>query len=210
MAQHLLLMVVAPPLLWLGAPVAPLLLGLPERLRRATVAVLGLPPVRTLAESLRHPLVGWVAFSLAFWVWHVPALYDLALHSEAWHHTEHACFFITALLFWRPVVLAWPARSAWPRWAMIPYLVLAEAQNTALAAILTFSDRVIYPAYATASRLGDVSSSQFGGVSALEDQAIAGVLMWVPGSMAFMLPTIVLVVHMLAPARYARADVQRS
>jgi len=85
---------------------------------------------------------------------------------------------------------------------MIPYLVLAEAQNAALAAILTFSDRVIYPAYAAAPRLGDLS--------ALEDQAIAGVLMWVPGSIAFALPTIALVVHTLGPARYARADAQRS
>jgi len=198
MGQHLLLMLVAPPLLWLGAPVAPLLLGLPRRLRRAVAAGLALAPVRKLAESVRHPIVAWVSFSLAFWVWHVPALYDLALHSEAWHHAEHACFFITALLFWRPVILAWPARSVWPRWAMIPYLVLAEAQNTALAAILTFSDRVIYPAYAAAPRLADLS--------ALEDQAIAGVLMWVPGSIAFVLPTIVLIVHILGPARYARAD----
>ena len=159
---------------------------------------------------MTHPAASWIAFVVVFWGWHVPVLYDLALQSDLWHHVEHACFLGAALLFWRPVILPWPARSPWPRWAMIPYLVLAEAQNTALAAILTFSDRVIYPAYATASRLGDVSSSQFGGVSALEDQAIAGVLMWVPGSMAFMLPTIVLVVHMLAPARYARADVQRS
>src|SRR5437870_1380203 len=81
MGQHLLLMLVAPPLLWLGAPVAPLLLGLPRRLRRAVATGLALAPVRKLAESVRHPIVAWVSFSLAFWVWHVPALYDLALHS---------------------------------------------------------------------------------------------------------------------------------
>jgi cytochrome c oxidase assembly factor CtaG len=85
---------------------------------------------------------------------------------------------------------------------MIPYLVLAEAQNTALAAILTFSDRVIYPAYAAAPRLGDLS--------ALEDQAIAGVIMWVPGSVAFLLPTIWLIVQTLAPARHALGEVRRS
>ncbi|PYO03571.1 MAG: cytochrome c oxidase assembly protein [Candidatus Rokuibacteriota bacterium] len=196
MGQHILLMLVAPPLLWLGAPVAPLLLGLPRPIRRAVAMGLAVTSVRRLIEVGGHPVVSWLSFSLAFWVWHVPALYDLALNSDAWHHAEHACFFATALCFWRPVILAWPARSVWPRWAMIPYLVLAEAQNTALAAILTFSDRVIYPAYAAAPRVWDLT--------ALEDQAIAGVLMWVPGSFAFLLPTIWLIVQSLSPARPAR------
>lgn len=189
MGQHLLLMLVAPPLLWLGAPVAPLLLGLPRPLRRAVATGLAAPAVRRPAAFLAHPAVSWIAFTLTFWVWHLPALYDLALRADAWHHVQHACFFTAALLFWRPVILAWPARSPWPRWAMIPYLVLAEAQNTILAAILTFSDRVIYPAYAA------------GGVAALDDQAMAGVVMWVPGSLAFLLPTIWLVLQALAPAR---------
>src|SRR5260370_14764304 len=82
------------------------------------------------------------------------------------------------MVFWRPVILAWPARSPWPRWTMIPYLLLADLQNTVLAAILTFSDRVIYPAYATIARAG--------GISALDDQSMAGVIMWVPGSLVFL------------------------
>ena len=189
MVQHLVLMLVAPPLLWLGAPVAPVLLGMPRPIRRAVAAGLAAPPVRRLSVALAHPVVGWTAFVLAFWVWHVPAFYDLALGSDAWHHVEHLCFFATGLLFWRPVILAWPARSPWPRWAMVPYLVLAELQNTALAAILSFSDRVIYPAYESAPRVWDVA--------ALEDQAIAGAIMWVPGSVAFLLPVLWLVVTAL-------------
>jgi cytochrome c oxidase assembly factor CtaG len=190
MIQHLLLMLVVPPLLWLGAPVAPILLGMPRPVRRAVARGLGSPPVRRLTTVLGHPALGWVAFITAFWLWHLPALYDLALRSDAWHHVEHLCFLTTALLFWRPVILAWPARSPWPRWAMIPYLVLAELQNTALSAILTFSDRVIYPAYETAPRLW--------GVSALEDQSIAGAIMWVPGSLAFLLPLLWLVLTAIA------------
>ena len=201
MVQHLLLMLVAPPLLWLGAPVAPLLLGLPRPLRHAMAAGLGAAPVRRLVETCGHPVVAWLSFALAFWVWHAPALYDLALHSDAWHHVEHACFFAAALLFWRPVIRPWPSRSVWPHWAMIPYLVLAEAQNMALAAILTFAERVIYPAYAAAPRLWDIP--------ALEDQSIAGVIMWVPGSVAFLLPVIWLVTRTLAPARYRRVEAQR-
>jgi len=190
MVQHLLLMVVAPPLLWLGAPVAPVLLGLPRAARRAVAFGLAARPVRRLSAVLAHPGVGWIAFVVAFWLWHVPALYELALRSDVWHHVEHLCFFGTAMLFWRPVILAWPARSPWPRWAMVPYLVLAEFQNTTLAAILTFSDRVIYPAYESVSRLS--------GPSPLQDQSLAGVIMWVPGSVAFLLPTLWLVVTLLA------------
>jgi cytochrome c oxidase assembly factor CtaG len=102
--------------------------------------------------------VGWVAFVIAFWAWHIPALYDRSLRSDSWHHVQHACFFATGLLFWWPVILPWPDGSSWPRWAMIPYLVLAELQNSILAAILTFSDRVIYRAYEAVHRLWDISA----------------------------------------------------
>jgi len=182
MAQHLLLMMVAPPLLWMGAPVAPMLLGLPRAIRRWVAIGLALPPGRRVARVLASPAMSGAAFSVAFWTWHVPALYDLALRSDFWHHVEHACFFATAMLFWRPVILPWPGHSPWPRWAMIPYLVLADFQNSVLAAILTFSDRVIYAAYAAVPRVH--------AISALEDQAIAGVIMWVPGSLAFLLPVL--------------------
>jgi cytochrome c oxidase assembly factor CtaG len=152
--------------------------------------------VRRLTAVVGHPAFAWVAFIVAFWFWHLPALYDLALGSDAWHHVEHFCFLATALLYWRPVILAWPARSPWPRWTMIPYLVLGEFQNTALSAILAFSDRVIYPAYEAAPRLW--------GVSALEDQTIAGAIMWVPGSLAFLLPVLWLVLTAVTGPKDAR------
>ena len=178
MTQHQLLMMLAPPLLWLGAPVAPMLLGLPRWIRWPVVAGLASRVGRTTADVISHPAFAWISFAVAFWAWHTPRLYELALRSHAWHHLEHACFFATAMLFWRPVILAWPARSPWPRWTMVPYLLLADLQNTVLAAILTFSDRVIYPAYATAPRAG--------AISALDDQSMAGVIMWVPGSLVFL------------------------
>ena len=190
MTQHMLLMMVAPPLLWLGAPVAPMLRGLPRPIRRAVAAGLAAPPVRRIARAIAHPGVGWVSFAIAFWGWHTPRLYELALSSDAWHHLEHACFFTTAMLFWRPVILAWPARSRWPRWTMIPYLLMADLQNTMLAAILTRSDRVIYPAYATGPWMGTIT--------ALEDQSMAGVIMWVPGSLVFLMAAVWLVMQALA------------
>src|SRR5262249_47027833 len=82
--------------------------------------------------------------------------------------------------FWYPVVRPYPSRPAWSPWLLVPYLILADVQNTILSALLTFSDRVLYPYYTQVPRVG--------GLSALEDQSIAGVLMWVPGSAAFLLP----------------------
>jgi cytochrome c oxidase assembly factor CtaG len=196
MLQHMLLMLVAPPLLWAGAPLAPLLLGLPRPVRRAVADVLGAPLVRRLLTVLTHPTTSWIAFAAAFWIWHLPAAYELALASDPWHHVEHLCFFAAALLFWRPVILAWPARSPWPRWAMIPYLLLAELQNTILAAILAFADRVIYPTYAALPPTGSLS--------ALEDQSLAGVIMWVPGSIAFLVPLLWLVLTTIAAPRAER------
>src|SRR5207244_1633525 len=136
MVQHLLLMVVVAPMVWMGAPVIPLLVSLPRWLRVWVLRAVRDPRVRRLSRWLSHPGVGWIAFTLSFWIWHVPALYDLALESDLWHHVEHACFLGSALLFWRPVILAWPARMAWPRWTMIPYLGLAMFQSLPLAAIL--------------------------------------------------------------------------
>jgi cytochrome c oxidase assembly factor CtaG len=179
MVQHMLLMVVVAPLWWMGAPVAPLLVGLPRPIRRAVLAVTNAPGARAVTRWMLHPGMGWSAFAITFWMWHAPALYDLTLESDLWHHVEHACFLGSALLFWRPVILAWPARAIWPRWAMIPYLGLAMFQSVPLAAILTFSDRVIYRGY-----------------SSLDDQALAGAIMWLPGSFPLLVPLLRLSVEL--------------
>jgi cytochrome c oxidase assembly factor CtaG len=197
MAQHLILMIVAPPLIWLGAPLAPLLRGLPRPLAQIlTVSVITWPPLRRLSGALTHPAVGWGAFVVATWAWHVPAMYELALRSDAWHHVEHVCFLLTALLFWWPVVQPWPSRSRWPRWAMVPYLLLAEVQGTVLAAFFTFAGRPLYRTYA------DIE----GGVRALQDQVAAGVLMWGLGSLAFLVPAGCLVMRLLAPSEATSED----
>src|SRR5205807_10355049 len=105
---------------------------------------------------------------------------DLALRSPGWHYLQHACFLGAGLVFWYPVVRPYPARPRWPLWLLFPYLILADLQNTVLAALLTFADRALYPYYTTVPRLA--------GQSALADQSAAGVLMWIPGSAAFLLP----------------------
>jgi cytochrome c oxidase assembly factor CtaG/polyferredoxin len=191
MVQHLLLMMVAPPLLWLGAPLFPLLRGLPRPVRVFWAApLLSSSSLRRLFRRLTHPLAALIAFITATWFWHVPPVYELALRSSGWHYLEHVCFLATALLFWYPVVRPYPARPQWSLWLLLPVLLIADLSNTVLSAVLTFSDRVLYPYYTEVPRLG--------GVSVMEDQSAAGVLMWVPGSLAFLLPLFAIGVRLLS------------
>jgi cytochrome c oxidase assembly factor CtaG len=197
MIQHLLLIMVAPPLLLLGQPVLPLFRGLPRWVfKDALGPFLGCPELKQVGRALVYPIVSWFALAAAITLWHLPQLYELALHSQAWHRAEHACFFWAAVAFWWPVIGVWPSHPVWPRWAMIPYLMLADLVNTGLSAVLSFSDHVLYPSYQLAPRLW--------GISALNDQAAAGAIMWVPGSIAFLVPAVILGMHALEPGR-ARA-----
>jgi cytochrome c oxidase assembly factor CtaG len=193
MIQHLVLMMVVPPLLLLGAPILPLLRGLPRPVLRHVLShVFASTVLRRLGRFLTHPLVCLLAFTVSNVTWHVPSLYELALSSGFWHDVQHICFLSTALLFWWPVVQPWPSRLRWPRWTIIFYLLFADIQNTALSAFLIFSERILYPTYAEVPRLW--------GIPALDDQAAAGAIMWVPGSVIFLIPVGVLVIRLLDPS----------
>jgi cytochrome c oxidase assembly factor CtaG len=192
MVQHLLLMMVAPPLVWLAAPLLPLLQGLPRSILRTCVGPLF--AWRSLAHVWQwvvYPPLAWVVYVASTWAWHTPVLYERALASEFWHELQHACFLATALAFWWPVVQPWPSRPLVPQWAIMLYLILADVQNTVLCAWLVFGERLIYPWYAAVPPLW--------GISALDDQAAAGAIMWVPGSIAFLLPVAWIVGQMLNP-----------
>jgi cytochrome c oxidase assembly factor CtaG len=191
MLQHMLLMMVAAPLLLLAAPLMPLLRGLPRPVLVYWVApLLSLKPLRRLFHRLTHPLAALPIFIAATWFWHFPPMYDIALRSNGWHYAQHVSFLAVALLFWYPVVRPYPSRPQWSLWLLLPYLLLADLSNTALSAVLTFSDRVLYPYYVEVPRLGEFS--------VLEDQAAAGVLMWVPGSLAFLVPLFAIGVQLLS------------
>jgi cytochrome c oxidase assembly factor CtaG len=197
MTQHLLLMVVAPPFLLAGAPAIALVRGVQPSIAKAVVGpTLRSSTIRRTFAWLTQPLVCWIAFVAATWGWHLPASFQLALRSDGWHVVEHACFFTTALMFWYPVVQPWPSVARWPRWAMIPYLLLADGQNTVLAALFMFSDRLIYPLYASAPRVA--------GFTPLGDQIVAGAIMWVPGSIFYLVPAALIMFQMLAPQNLSR------
>ena len=187
MLQHWLLMMVAVPLLLLGSVGMVVLRGLPRRLRRGALGpFLASPTCRSMLRTLVHPITGWTALLIVTAAWHVPVLYQAALERDWIHRLEHASFILAAVLFWYPLVAPWPSRRVWPSAAFIAYVLAADLQNTVLAAILTFSERVLYPVYEpTAAVLG---------WSALRDQQLAGAIMWT-GTQLVMLPVAVLFVR---------------
>jgi len=197
MVQHLLLLMIAPLLILTGQPVLPLLRGLPHRaMKNGLGPFLRWRALRNLGGALVSPPVAWCAMAFALIFWHLPRFYELGLRSQNWHEVEHACFLCGALLFWWPIVDVWPSHSRTSRWAMIPYLVLADLVNTGLSAFLVFSKHVVYPTYALAPRLW--------GISALSDQAVAGGIMWVPGSIVFLVPAVVVAMKALDSGRAVR------
>lgn len=194
MVQHLALMMVAPPLIWLGSPYLPFLWGLPAIVRRHWVApFLRVPIVRAAGAALTAPVVAGPLFVIGTWFWHWPAAYELALSQPAWHKLEHAVFLATALLFWYPVVHPYPSRPRGSRWFIVPYLLLADVQNTVLAAIFCFSGRVLYPRYDQVPRLAQLST--------LADQELAGLVMWIPGSAGYLVPAAVIALGLLHARR---------
>jgi putative membrane protein len=196
------LMMVVPPLILLGAPYLPLLSGLPRHVSIDGIgSFLSWRGLRKLARLISHPLFCWLAFISVNVGWHLPVMYELALWSPTWHQVEHFSFFSTALFFWLPIIQPRPWVARTPRWLILPYLILADFQNTALSAFLIFYDRVVYPTYARAPRITDLTP--------LEDQAAAGAIMWVVSSV-FLLVTLGLITIELLSTRRTRSSRQVS
>ena len=206
MVQHLLLMAIAPPLLVLGAPVVPMLRGLPRFfVREGLGPFFTLRSVHALQRLFASRALAWLLMNVSFIAWHVPAAYELALRSPGWHEAEHACFLFTSVLFWWHIVAPWPTTYAASRWLLLPFLLTADFVNTGISAFLTFSGRVVYPAYGQAPR--------FFGISALSDQIAAGALMWVVGSMSFLGAAMLITVQLVsrkADRRRASAEAARA
>jgi cytochrome c oxidase assembly factor CtaG len=186
MAQHLLLMTFAPPLIWLGSPVPPLLYSLPPGILRRMR-----PRTRSLGRALGNPAFCWFSAAAVLVAWHVPALFRLGMESATWHAVEHASFLAAGLLFWWPVIQPWPSVPRWSRWSMLLYLFLATLPCDVLAGLLVFSDRVAYPVYLCMPRQS--------GLSALEDQQCAGALMWTCVTVVFLVAGTILSTQLLSP-----------
>jgi cytochrome c oxidase assembly factor CtaG len=190
MVEHLLLMSFVPPLLLLGSPQVPLLRGLP---RIVTAGLLGpllrMRALRTLGRFLITPLVAWLLMNVTFLGWHVPSAYDFALEHDRWHDFEHICFLASSILFWWPLIRPWPTSARYPGWYILPYLVGADIVNTALSAFLAFCNRPLYSYYLTEPNVFNVSL--------LGDQVNGAVIMWVVGSLVFLIPAVFITLRLL-------------
>ena len=136
------------------------------------------------------PVWCWIAATMALVVWHVPAALTLTLQSDVWHVVATTSFIVTGLLFWWPVVQPWPSVPA-PRWSMVVYLFLAMLPCDILSAFLVFSERIVYSVYL--SMPGHTS------LSVLDDQQVAGALMWTVVTIVYLTAGTMLATRMLSP-----------
>jgi putative membrane protein len=175
MVQHMLLELVAAPLLLLGAPATLALRAASPSVRRWLLRILH----SRVVAVLTFPLLTWVLFAAVNWGWHFSTLYDQALENPPLHYLQHATFIVAALLFWWPVVGADPGRWRLPHPVRLFYLFLAMPQNSFLGVALMSAPVVLYPHYLTNLREW--------GPSAISDQNLGGILMWVFGDVVFLI-----------------------
>jgi putative copper resistance protein D len=175
MVQHLLLLFPIPILLLRAAPVTLLLRLASPRWRARLLALLQSRAVGVIS----HPLVAWILLAFVMWATHLSPLFDAALESPLIHDLEHLLYLTTALLFWAPVFSLDPIRHRLSRLAALAYLFTQMPQNSFLGVAIMWSPRVLYPHYENLSRSW--------GPSPLEDQQLAGALMWLVGDALFLL-----------------------
>jgi cytochrome c oxidase assembly factor CtaG len=198
MLQHLILLLIAPPLLLLGAPQTPLVRAIPPTIAKRTIGLIAKSRnCRRLFDCITHPAGALALFSLVMLGWHLPGPFQIALRSNGWHVAEHGCFMVAGTFFWYPIVRPWPAAERCSRWALVPYLLIADAENSVLGAFMVFSGRLLYPFYAEVPHTA--------GISAITDQIVAGAIMWVPGSILFLVPAVIIVMRSLEPASLAQS-----
>jgi len=166
MVQHMLLMLIMPPLLIMGVP--------PWLIRRA-LKRRGVLPV---ARFLTHPLVAYTAYNVVFIGWHLPRWYNWALVNHNVHIVQHLMFMAVAVMMWWPVVNPVKELERIPTGPLLMVYVFAFGiPSTVVSAFITMSDAVFYPWYAAAERITALSP--------LEDQRLGGLIMWIPGMLLF-------------------------
>jgi Predicted membrane protein len=192
MIQHELLMVVAAPLLVTARPLEAFAWALPPAWARAFAGVARYHTLRAAWSAITEPVGAWAVHALALWAWHVPRFFDAALNDEATHIAQHTCFFVSALIFWWSVL----ARRARQRDGVaVASLFTTMMHTSVLGALLTFAPSVWYRPYLAAAA---------GSLSALEDQQLGGLIMWVPAGMAYIVAGLAIVATWLREPRAVR------
>jgi putative membrane protein len=187
MVQHELLMVVAAPLLVLGRPVETWTWGLRPEARRRIGSAVRVAWFSGAWRLLNTPPSAWILHAMALWTWHVPSFFDAAVAHEGIHVLQHASFLGSALLFWSAMLRGGPQGSAHA--ACLFGLFTTMAHSGALGALLAFAPAPWYDAYATLAPNH--------GYGALEDQQLGGLIMWVPGTIAYLLAGLLVMAKLL-------------
>ena len=201
MVQHLLLMMVAPPLLLLANPFPTFLWALPDRFRAAVASTFRQLAVWLNRDSFLSrsalkaiaPASAWALYVLIFFAWHDGNAYSLALRFSSVHGLEHFTFVGGALLFWWHVTGAAPRFHSKPaQWLRVAYVLAMIPPNMLLGVALSFASTPIYPYYESVPRLY--------GLSVMDDQVWGGLIMWIPGSMMYVVAALVLLARLLVTA----------
>ncbi len=174
MVQHEVLMLIAAPLLVLGRPLPIFLWAFPARMRASLGRVSRTGWVHRVWSGLTRPLSAWLLHAVALWVWHAPPLFDAVLRNRAIHDLQHFTFLATALLFWSALL---HARARESQGAAIIYLFTTTVHSSVLGALITFGSHPWYQSY--------LQTAPQWGLTALEDQQLGGLIMWVPASFVY-------------------------
>ncbi len=165
MVQHLVLTLVAPPLL---------ILGTPGWMLRPALRWRGVGPVARFVTRAR---IAFVLFNLVIIAWHLPELYEFAMEHHNIHIVQHLCFMVAATLMWWPILSPMPElpRLSYP--LQMLYLFLMTIPMSIVAVCIAYADHALYPFYAAAPRVW--------GITPMQDQLIGGLIMWIPGGLFF-------------------------
>jgi putative membrane protein len=177
MTQHEILMLVAAPLLVMGQPLLVALWALPAASRDRVGALVRHRAFSSAWQRLTAPMAAFAIHAFAIWIWHIPVLYEAAVRSYGIHVLQHLSFILTATLFWWGMVHGRYGRAGYG--AAVLYVFLTAIHSSILGALLTIAPDTWYPGY--------VQAAERWNLNALEDQQLAGLVMWVPGGVVFIL-----------------------
>ncbi|CAN5658444.1 hypothetical protein BH24ACI2_BH24ACI2_05430 [soil metagenome] len=156
--------------------------AMPRKWRGGAKSVIKFKPIERIWHFITNPFVAWAIHTVALWIWHVPFLFQATLESNFVHTLQHLSFFLSALLFWQAIIAS--PRGLMGYGAGVLYLFTTSIHSGLLGAFLTFTTNVWYPAYE--------KTTASWGLTALEDQQLGGLIMWVPAGIVYIVAGLIM------------------